>query len=237
MDESIEVKVKNLEPITNAEAKYFLNSFINKIKVSFNIPNVEEIDEYNYSEFLKCQEICSYITECPNINLSIHDFIDKLYHFSNIIFLNIDGELTPYLIDVTYSQFLFDKYPLHDSFISVPDVISDEYKKIFVRELRERGYIKLNTDILKYYFDIFVDAYNNRKPKEENNIITGSKVNNDKVYNKVINFLKLKGILMPVSGNKIDDYEKEKLKEEIIKLREVLIQIKNKKSDKGLWHP
>lgn len=86
-----------------------------------------------------------------------------LTHYASFISLNVNGDMKTYLVDMTYSQFFSDTITLDGDrencgeVVSTQNVFGKMENELFVYQLRQKGFIELNGDILKKYIDAFLN--------------------------------------------------------------------------------
>lgn len=159
MSRDIELKIMNGESITKEESLTYLNWISKEVRKKQNIG-----DPYD-TDCLKCVECSrevnvvmmgSDITFTPvNIRNQLNI---PLTHYSTAITLNVNNEFKSYLIDLTYSQFFADKFVLDNSEISSIKQDSDKTdKKIFEDELRNKGFVELTDENLRFYVNNFLE--------------------------------------------------------------------------------
>ncbi len=80
-------------------------------------------------------------------------------HYINTINLNVDGDEKTYLVDITFSQF-FDKSIILDDGKKVST--KSNFKKIedisFIKNLREKGFVLLTSEVATLYVKSFLAA-------------------------------------------------------------------------------
>ena len=175
MNYEIERKIINQLSLTDEEVNTFLSFICNEIRKSCKIYNPMD------TECKKCYETSSKFGRITLIRFGCDvELLDikkslqiPLTHYANFITFYIENNKKTYLVDMTYSQFFSDIIYLDNN-----ELITDSYKifekiknKPFVKQLREKGFIELNENILKEYINPFLELCNsNNKEQAYNNI-------------------------------------------------------------------
>ena len=80
-----------------------------------------------------------------------------LTHYSNIIFINVDGKEKAYLVDMTYSQFFGESITLDDNRkVNILNIQKNIENEEFVIKLRKDGFVELTEEIMHKYIDYFL---------------------------------------------------------------------------------
>ena len=180
-------KMTNNLPLTKKEINYFLNEFCIQIKKNYNINNPYDTNCKYCRE--TASEFAKYIYLKHGINdifINIKELLNiPLTHYINILFVNINNEIKPYLIDMTYNQFFNNKIILDNgNAVSTKNTFKKMEEESFIKELRLKGFIELNEYNTKKYFDLFLDtcrvsdkssAYYNINELLKNNIVFNNK--------------------------------------------------------------
>ena len=186
MTYEIENKVINHLPLTEDEAYEFLKYFCDYIRNNNGITNPMDSNCKVCTETTKLFGRIMLMHFGCNIELiDIKKILNiPLTHYSNIIFININGTEKSYLVDMTYSQFFGEEITLdNNERINISNIQKDIEKEEFVTKLRKDGFIELTEEILKKYLDYFLIMC-----KEENKDIVYDNINelfiNSKIQNK-----------------------------------------------------
>lgn len=217
MSRDIELKIMNGESITEEESLTYLNWISKGVRKKQNI-----VDPYD-TDCLKCVECSrevnvvmmgSDITFTPvNIRNQLNI---PLTHYSTAITLNVNNEFKSYLIDLTYSQFFVDQFVLDNSEIgSIKQDSERTDKKIFEDELRNKGFVELTDENLKFYVNNFLEL-----GKIDNRLIKNTRLNEFKI------FLEKSGIL-------IKEKHLSSKKELFTQFRDQIVEIINLKQSSG----
>lgn len=152
-------KTRNGKLLTQEEVEYFLNFYSEKIKEEYNLDGT---DRANYKVcYSTSLDVSTEMILRSGLNGSLLNINKELQiplvHYSNVIVFYTEEEISVYLIDLTYNQF-FRKYN-NDSDIYCDEVISDANRQYVVDSLNNKGYFKLDNELLKAYIDIFKETY------------------------------------------------------------------------------
>jgi len=159
MSKEIENKILSNIPLTENEAYEFLKYFCTHIREDVGIidtmdPNCKVCDETTQ----KFGVIMLMYFGCDVEILDIKKILNiPLTHYSNIIYIDVNGEEKIYLVDMTYSQFFGERITLDDNKkINISNIRKNMEQQDFVIKLRKDGFVELTNDILKNYFDYFL---------------------------------------------------------------------------------
>ena len=84
-----------------------------------------------------------------------------LTHYSTAVTLKVNNKFKSYLIDLTYSQFFADGFVLDNSEIgNLNHDNKNQEQKDFENELRNKGFILLTEENLKFYVNNFLELSN-----------------------------------------------------------------------------
>jgi len=159
MNYEIENKVINHFPLTEDEAYQFLKYFCDYIRNNYGIINPMDSNCKVCSETAKLFGRIMLMKFGYDVELiDIKKLLNiPLTHYSNIIFININGKEKTYLVDMTYSQFFGEKIILdNNKKINISNIQKDIEKEEFVNKLRKDGFVELTEEILKKYIDYFL---------------------------------------------------------------------------------
>lgn len=165
MTYEIERKILNSLSLTDEEVNIFLKYICGLIRKNSNIDDpIDTNCKVCFETSEKFGRLMLLRFGCDVDLLDIKKMLEiPLTHYLNIISFNVNETKKTYLVDMTYSQFFNDNITLDGNDTSSGDVVSteDTFKKIenniFVKKLREEGFVELNTNILKQYIDAFLD--------------------------------------------------------------------------------
>lgn len=160
-------KTRNGKLLTQEEVEYFLNFYSEKIKEEYNLDGT---DCANYKVcYSTSLDVSTEMILRSGLNGSLLNINKELQiplvHYSNVIVFYTENEISAYLIDLTYNQF-FRKYN-NDSDIYCDEVISDANRQHVVDSLNNKGYFKLDNELLKAYIDIFKETYHDNTISNE----------------------------------------------------------------------
>ena len=217
MSRDIELKIMNGGSLTEEEVETYLNWISKEVRKKQNIINPYDTD------CLKCVECSrevnvvmmgSDITFTPvNIRNQLNI---PLTHYSTAITLNVNNELKSYLIDLTYSQFFKNEFILDNSEIgSIKHDSENVAKKNFEEELRNKGFVELTVENLKFYVNNFLEL-----GKVDNKLIRNTRLKEFK------SFLNKNGII-------IKEQTLSPKKEFFIQFRDDLVEIIKAKQGSG----
>lgn len=152
-------KVRNNISLTEDETKKFLSYICDFIRKDSNI--LDPMD----SDCKKCNETSlkfgqSMIMEfgCNVDRIDIKNkFEIPLTHFANTVSLNVNDSLKTYLVDMTYSQFFGDIIILDNEEVVTTEVFNAIKEEVWVKNLRQNGFVELTDDIEDVYFSTFVN--------------------------------------------------------------------------------
>lgn len=164
----IERKILNNEPLSQEEAYSFLKFVCDSIRKDVGI--VDPMD----TNCMFCNETSLTFGRLMLLRFGLDvEIIDiknllkiPLTHFANIVYLNIEGKIRSYLVDMTFSQFFGDSIRLDDIDGQYGELVSTEnsFKLVendfFVNNLRTNGFIEINNDSLSKYFSYFLRLCN-----------------------------------------------------------------------------
>lgn len=159
MNYEIEDKVINNLPLTEEETHNFLKYFCNYIRTDNGI--IDPMD----SNCKVCKEtsqmfgrIMLMVFGCDVELLDIKKELNiPLTHYSNIIFINVDGKEKAYLVDMTYSQFFGESITLDDNRkVNILNIQKNIENEEFVIKLRKDGFVELTEEIMHKYIDYFL---------------------------------------------------------------------------------
>lgn len=184
MNNKIMMKVKNGTPLTDNEVDSFLTFICNYIREQNDIIDPMDPECKVCRETFNAFGIIVYINYgCDVESFVIHDLLQiPLTHYANIVSFNVNGVRKTYLVDMTYSQFFGKTITLDDNTrVSTKKVFGAIENEPFVVQLRQKGFVELDSNILKKYIDAFLMISKSRNFKEAyasvNELLTKNNIN------------------------------------------------------------
>lgn len=174
MSRDIELKIMNGGSLTEKEVETYLNWISKEVRKKQNI-----IDPYD-TDCSKCFECSREVnvvmmgSDVAFTPINIRNNLNiPLTHYSTAITLKVNDQLKSYLIDLTYSQFFKNEFILDNSEMSSIKQDSEKTdKKLFEDELRNKGFVEITDENLKFYVNNFFEL-----GKIENRIIKNTRIN------------------------------------------------------------
>lgn len=177
-------KLKKEQVLSNQEVKCVLDYIVEKSQKNSGInENRQQLyfkkkEDIEISDYTVCEECCDEISKlCESFkikHIKAHTerlLIPDLKHYFEIIKFNSEENLI-FIVDLTYIQFLKDKYPVYMDGKTV-DVVSPG--KFFSRknknELMWNGYITCTEQNFKDYISSFIKSNKTVRKIEENLIL------------------------------------------------------------------
>lgn len=187
MSRDIELKIMNGGSLTEKEVETYLNWISKEVRKKQNIVDPYDTDCSKCFECSRKVNIVMMGSDVTFVPINIRNNLNiPLTHYSTAITLKVNDQLKSYLIDLTYSQFFTDKFVLDNSEISTIKQDSDKTdKKIFEDELRNKGFVKLTDQNLRFYVNNFLEL-----GKIESRLIKNTRLNEFK------SFLEKNGIII-----------------------------------------
>lgn len=177
-------KVVNQEELTEEEVNVFLTFICKQVREQNHI-----LDPMN-PECKMCFETSLLFGRLMTLrfdhwdidSLNIKNLLQiPLTHYANIISFNVNGVRKTYLVDMTYSQFFGKTITLDDNNnVSTKKVFGSMENDPFVIQLRQKGFVELDSNVLKQYIDAFLMISKCRNFKEAylrvNELLTKNKI-------------------------------------------------------------
>lgn len=187
MSRDIELKIMNGGNLTEEEVQTYLNWVSKEIRKKQNIVDPYDTDCSKCVECSKDVNVIMMGSDVTFVPINVRNQLNiPLTHYSTAITLKVNNELKSYLIDLTYSQFFVKQFVLDNSEIgSIKQDSENADKKDFEEELRNKGFVKLTGENLKFYVNNFLELGN-----VENRIIKNTRLN------EFTNFLNKNGIII-----------------------------------------